>query len=204
MTAVAPGRQRVEQVMGMPVVIDVRDGHVGDGTIDGVVDRLCPFDLQFSRFKPDSEICGIDRGEHVIDPHTGRPLIGVLSVTITEPDLATADATPTPRPRLRWGHGGAVDRGALSLGGDDDPRRRARPLDAGLPRGRLRVDPGLRQDERQAGVTAPTLSASTRSSQGVARSCSKASRASAWSGSHSSARPDAASSSACSSWTTAR
>ena len=110
MTVVAPGRQRVEQVMGMPVV-DVRDGHVGDGTIDGVVERLCPFDLQFSRCKPDSEICGLDRGEHVIDPHTRRPPIGVLSVTITGPDLATADATPPPRPRLRWGHGGSGLRG---------------------------------------------------------------------------------------------
>jgi FAD:protein FMN transferase len=35
------------------------------------------------------------RGEHVIDPHTGRPPAGVLSVTITGPDLATADAYAT-------------------------------------------------------------------------------------------------------------
>ena len=36
-----------------------------------------------------------ERGEHVIDPHTGRPPAGVLSVTITGPDLATADAYAT-------------------------------------------------------------------------------------------------------------
>ncbi len=36
-----------------------------------------------------------ERGEHVIDPHTHRPPVGVLSVTITGPDLATADAYAT-------------------------------------------------------------------------------------------------------------
>jgi thiamine biosynthesis lipoprotein len=35
------------------------------------------------------------RGDHVIDPHTGRPPEGVLSVTITGPELATADAYAT-------------------------------------------------------------------------------------------------------------
>ncbi len=35
------------------------------------------------------------RGEHVFDPHTRRPPTGVLSVTITGPDLATADAYAT-------------------------------------------------------------------------------------------------------------
>ena len=35
------------------------------------------------------------RGEHVIDPHTGRSPSGLLSVTITGPELATADAYAT-------------------------------------------------------------------------------------------------------------
>ena len=35
------------------------------------------------------------RGSHVLDPHTRRPPRGVLSVTITGPDLATADAYAT-------------------------------------------------------------------------------------------------------------
>jgi FAD:protein FMN transferase len=35
------------------------------------------------------------RGAHVVDPHTHRPGEGVLSVTITGPDLATADAFAT-------------------------------------------------------------------------------------------------------------
>jgi thiamine biosynthesis lipoprotein len=35
------------------------------------------------------------RGEHVFDPHTRRPPEGILSVTITGPELATADAYAT-------------------------------------------------------------------------------------------------------------
>jgi thiamine biosynthesis lipoprotein len=35
------------------------------------------------------------RGDHVTDPHTAKPPAGVLSVTITGPQLATADAYAT-------------------------------------------------------------------------------------------------------------
>jgi thiamine biosynthesis lipoprotein len=35
------------------------------------------------------------RGEHVLDPHTGSPPAGVLSVTIVGPELTTADAYAT-------------------------------------------------------------------------------------------------------------
>jgi thiamine biosynthesis lipoprotein len=35
------------------------------------------------------------RGQHVLDPHTRAPPTGVLSVTITGPELATADAYAT-------------------------------------------------------------------------------------------------------------
>jgi thiamine biosynthesis lipoprotein len=35
------------------------------------------------------------RGRHVVDPHTRRPPDGVLSVTVTGPELATADAYAT-------------------------------------------------------------------------------------------------------------
>jgi thiamine biosynthesis lipoprotein len=35
------------------------------------------------------------RGDHVLDPHTRRPPQGILSVTVTGPDLATADAYAT-------------------------------------------------------------------------------------------------------------
>jgi thiamine biosynthesis lipoprotein len=36
-----------------------------------------------------------ERGEHILDPRTGRPPRGVLSVTVTGPDLGTADAYAT-------------------------------------------------------------------------------------------------------------
>jgi FAD:protein FMN transferase len=36
-----------------------------------------------------------ERGEHIVDPRTGRPPDGVLSVTVTGPDLGTADAYST-------------------------------------------------------------------------------------------------------------
>jgi thiamine biosynthesis lipoprotein len=35
------------------------------------------------------------RGEHIVDPHTGAPPRGLLSVSIAGPDLATADAYAT-------------------------------------------------------------------------------------------------------------
>jgi FAD:protein FMN transferase len=36
-----------------------------------------------------------ERGAHILDPHTGEPPRGLLSVTIVGPDLATADAYAT-------------------------------------------------------------------------------------------------------------
>jgi thiamine biosynthesis lipoprotein len=36
-----------------------------------------------------------ERGAHILDPHTGLPPAGLLSVTIVGPDLATADAYAT-------------------------------------------------------------------------------------------------------------
>ncbi len=207
-----PGRRRVEQIMGMPIVVDVRDD-VDDRLLDVVFDWFRQVDATFSTYKEDSEIsrlnrdelalaeCHVDvreviarcrelrdethgyfdidallpggvdpsglvkgwsvdraaailegggvcnyavnaggdirlrgraipepcwrvgiqhpqlrdrvacvvetndlaiatsgtyaRGEHVVDPHTGLPPAGVLSVTIVGPDLATADAYAT-------------------------------------------------------------------------------------------------------------
>jgi FAD:protein FMN transferase len=36
-----------------------------------------------------------ERGMHIVDPHTGRPPTGLLSVTVLGPELATADAYAT-------------------------------------------------------------------------------------------------------------
>ena len=72
------------------------------------------------------------RGEHVVDPHTGGRPTGVLSVTITGPDLATADAYATAAFAM-GAHGPHWTATAARLRGDDDPRRRARAPHARLP-----------------------------------------------------------------------
>jgi len=38
---------------------------------------------------------GYERGTHIVDPHSGRPPDGVLSVTVVGPDVARADAYAT-------------------------------------------------------------------------------------------------------------
>jgi FAD:protein FMN transferase len=71
MTAPAPGLRRVEHVMGMPVLVDVRDDHVGADVIDDVFDWLRLVDERFSTFDSGSEICRIDRGE--LSPELAHP-----------------------------------------------------------------------------------------------------------------------------------
>lgn len=66
-TAVAPGLRRVEHVMGMPILVDVRDESVDADVIDRVFDWFRVVDARFSTFKPDSEICRIDRGELALE-----------------------------------------------------------------------------------------------------------------------------------------
>ena len=67
MAAVAPGLRRVEHVMGMPVIVDVRDDEIGEDAIDEVFAWFGWVDATFSTFKPDSEICRLDRGELSLD-----------------------------------------------------------------------------------------------------------------------------------------
>ena len=55
-----------------------------------------------------------ERGEHIADPHTGRPPRGVLSVTVTGPDLATADAYATAA--FAMGAGGPAWTAGLGAG----------------------------------------------------------------------------------------
>lgn len=53
---------RVEHIMGMPVVVDLRDPAAADDAADAVFDWLRRVDATFSVFKPDSEVSRIDRG----------------------------------------------------------------------------------------------------------------------------------------------
>jgi len=60
--AAETGIRRVEQIMGMPIVVDVRDD-VDDGVLDDLFDWFRAVDRTFSTYKPESEISLIARGE---------------------------------------------------------------------------------------------------------------------------------------------
>jgi FAD:protein FMN transferase len=58
-----PGIRRVEHVMGMPIVIDVRDEGAGDEPLDAAFDEFRDIDARFSTYREDSEIMRINRNE---------------------------------------------------------------------------------------------------------------------------------------------
>jgi thiamine biosynthesis lipoprotein len=60
--SVLPGVRRVEHIMGLPVVVDIRDDRTGD-VLDELFDWLRWVDATFSTYKDDSEISRINRGE---------------------------------------------------------------------------------------------------------------------------------------------
>ena len=80
------------------------------------------------------------RGDHVLDPHTRRAAEGVLSVTITGPDLATADAYATAAFAM-GPRGPALDGAPARLRGDDDPGGRAVAATPGFPLAADEVSP---------------------------------------------------------------
>jgi FAD:protein FMN transferase len=57
-----PGIRRVEHIMGLPIVVDIRDDCTGD-VLDELFDWLRWVDATFSTYKDDSEISRINRGE---------------------------------------------------------------------------------------------------------------------------------------------
>jgi thiamine biosynthesis lipoprotein len=58
-----PGTRRVEQVMGLPIVVDVRDDGDSGAALDELFDWLRWVDSTFSTFKDHSEISRINRDE---------------------------------------------------------------------------------------------------------------------------------------------
>ena len=63
MEAVVPGVRRVEHIMGMPVVVDVRDEDFDESVLERMFDWLRSADATFSTYKEDSEISRLNRGE---------------------------------------------------------------------------------------------------------------------------------------------
>jgi thiamine biosynthesis lipoprotein len=60
---VLPGARRVEHVMGMPIVVDLRDDGAGDELLDRAFCEFRSVDARFSTYRDDSEIMRINRGE---------------------------------------------------------------------------------------------------------------------------------------------
>jgi thiamine biosynthesis lipoprotein len=65
--------RRVEPVMGMPVLVDVRDAGTGADAVDRVFAWLRFVDATFSTYRSDSEVCRLDRGE--LAPGDAHPLV---------------------------------------------------------------------------------------------------------------------------------
>lgn len=62
-----PGVRRVEHVMGMPVVADVRDDDASEALLDEVFAWLRWVDETFSTYEPASEISRLGRGELALE-----------------------------------------------------------------------------------------------------------------------------------------
>jgi FAD:protein FMN transferase len=137
-----PGTRRVEHVMGMPVIVDVRDDEVGERPIDEVFAWLRWVDATFSTYKEDSEISRLDRGE--LAPESVHPEVRAILARCEKLRAATGGYFDA---RARTGaldpsglvKGWAVDRAAaildragarnyaLNAGGDMRLRGRAVP-----------------------------------------------------------------------------
>ena len=117
--AALSGVRRVEQVMGMPIVIDVRDEAAGGDVLDAAFDAFRAVDARFSTYRDDSEIMRINRGELALaDAHGDvREIVRRCEELRTETrgffDMrATRDGTIDPSGLVK---GWSVDRVAALL-----------------------------------------------------------------------------------------
>ena len=70
MTTALPGMRRVEMIMGLPIVIDVRDACASDELLDEAFGEFRSVDARFSTYREDSEISRINSGELAVsDAH---------------------------------------------------------------------------------------------------------------------------------------
>lgn len=70
MTHTSTGVQRLEHVMGMPIIVDVRDD-IDPAAVDAAFDWFRWVDTTFSTYKPESEISRIARGD--LSPAAAHP-----------------------------------------------------------------------------------------------------------------------------------
>jgi thiamine biosynthesis lipoprotein len=139
--AAVPGVRRVEHIMGLPIVVDVR-ADCTDDVLDELFDWLRWVDATFSTFKEDSEISCINRGELRREDahHHVRQVLERCDRLRDETngyfDMRTPDGSIDPSGLVK---GWAVDRAAtilddaalcdyaVSAGGDMRVRGRAVP-----------------------------------------------------------------------------
>ncbi len=138
-----PGIRRVEHVMGMPVIADVRDEGVEERVLDHVFEWLRWVDTTFSTYREDSEISRINRGELTVAD--ADPLVSVVLARCeelrgeTEGYFDARTASPDILDPSGLVKGWSIDRGAaildragvrnyaLNAGGDMVLRGRAVP-----------------------------------------------------------------------------
>jgi thiamine biosynthesis lipoprotein len=107
--------RRVEQIMGMPIVIDVRDAHVPEAAIEEAFAWLRWVDETFSTYRDDSEIARLNRGElaeAACDPAVREVLAacrGLRERTGGAFDAEAAARMPAVRARLGRVRPGAVE-----------------------------------------------------------------------------------------------
>jgi FAD:protein FMN transferase len=141
MSAALPGVRRVEHIMGLPIIVDVRDDCTSD-VLDELFDWLRWVDATFSTFKDDSEISRINRDElrrEDVHPHVRQVLERcdrLRDQTNGYFDMRAPDGSIDPSGLVK---GWAVDRAAtildhagvhnyaVSAGGDMRVRGRAVP-----------------------------------------------------------------------------
>ena len=115
-----PGTRRVEQIMGLPVVVDVRDDAETGAALDQLFEWLRWVDATFSTFKEDSEISRIHRGEllredaHPDVRHVLDRCERLRDETDGYFDMRTPDGSIDPSGLVK---GWAVDRAAAILDG---------------------------------------------------------------------------------------
>ncbi len=138
-----PGVRRIEHVMGMPVVADVRDDEVDESLLDDVFAWLRWVDETFSTYSEESEISRLNRGELALaDAHPEVRAVLARCEELREESGGYFDAraaSPDALDPSGLVKGWSVDRAAgileqggvrnyaLSAGGDMRLRGRAAP-----------------------------------------------------------------------------
>lgn len=113
-----PGVRRVEHIMGLPIVVDIRDDDEAGAALEELFDWLRSVDATFSTFKEDSEISRINSGR--LRPEGAQPQVrrvlerceGLHQETDGYFDMRTPAGSIDPSGLVK---GWAIDRAAAIL-----------------------------------------------------------------------------------------